>query len=122
MRALFFFLALSSLVHCTDWPQFRGNDSLTGVSSEALPGILKTAWTFDSGDKILNQPVIAGGRVFTAGEKKIFALEAASGKKIWEFKKEAAGSSVGSIKSSPVLRLRLSRTLGMARNTSLNGA
>ena len=104
MRHLLIFLSLSALLYCTDWPQFRGNDSLTGVSSEALPGALKPAWTFDSGDKILNQTVIAGGIVFAAGEKKIFALEASSGKKLWEFKKEEAGSSVGSIKSSPVVK------------------
>ena len=35
-----------------EWPQFRGNPQLTGVTNATLPGTLKVLWTYEAGEPI----------------------------------------------------------------------
>src|SRR5215467_7306175 len=35
-----------------DWPQFRGNPSLTGIAASPVPKTLKLLWTFEAGESI----------------------------------------------------------------------
>ena len=35
-----------------EWPQFRGNAQLTGVSAGDVPSTLKPLWTYEAGDSI----------------------------------------------------------------------
>ena len=48
------------------WPQFRGNQQLTGVSTEKIPGQLKLLWTWEGGEVFESSPVIDNGTVYTA--------------------------------------------------------
>src|ERR1700694_1300278 len=52
---------LASLLFCStaalaqqkdDWPQFRGNNQLTGISTSAVPKTLKLLWTYDAGEPV----------------------------------------------------------------------
>ena len=35
-----------------NWPQFRGNPSLTGVAATAPPATLALKWTYDAGEAV----------------------------------------------------------------------
>ena len=55
-------LALSlrlSLQAADEWPQFRNDPSLTGVSASPVPKTLKLLWTFDAGDSIESSAAIS---------------------------------------------------------------
>lgn len=95
---------VSSSLFAEDWPQFRG-PNCTGVSTskKSLPlefsAKKNVRWSAELGDGI-GSPAVAGGRVFStamvgkkAGEEKlvVFALDADSGKKLWQTEM-AAGS------------------------------
>src|SRR5437870_5089821 len=74
-----------------DWPMYRGNAALTGVANELLPKKPALLWSFKTGGPVRSSPVIAGGKVFIGSDDfKIYALDFASGKKLWEFKTGAA--------------------------------
>jgi hypothetical protein len=47
-----------------DWPQFRGNARLTGVTAAPVPATLKVLWTWEAGDVIESSAAIAGGVVY----------------------------------------------------------
>lgn len=73
-----------------DWPEPGGNPSHV-MGHPALPEKLTRAWDTSIGDgssrytKVMSQPVIAGGRVFAMdGGVQVSALDAASGKRIWQ--------------------------------------
>ena len=53
-----------------DWPQFRGNAQLTGVTQATPPAELKVLWTQELGDTVDSSPAVADGVVYvgtTAG-------------------------------------------------------
>ena len=59
MRFLIF--ALFTLPAFAEWPQFRGNPSLTGIATGQLPPEnLKLLWTWEGGESFESSPVIAG--------------------------------------------------------------
>jgi outer membrane protein assembly factor BamB len=73
-----------------DWPQ-PGGSPAHQIGHPALPDTLARAWNTSVGDgsarytKVMSQPVIAGGRVFTMdGGVQVSALDAATGNRIWQ--------------------------------------
>lgn len=80
-----------------NWPQFRGNHSLTGVSQSNVPATLKQLWTFEAGDSIESSAAIVGGTVFIGSQKgELVALSLDNGSVYWKF---ATGNPIG--ESSP---------------------
>ncbi len=71
----------------SDWPQFRGNPQLTGVSTAALPATLKLLWTYDAGEGIQSSAAIADGTVYVGSESAdLLAIDLATGKLRWKYK------------------------------------
>ncbi len=80
MRLLIFLLATLSLF-AQDWPQFRGNARLTGVTTAPMPPLLKVLWTWEAGDAIETSAAIVGGVVYVgAGNGELSALDLETGK------------------------------------------
>ncbi len=46
-----------------DWPQFRGDLSLDGVSTSPVPDDPQLLWTFDTGEMVDSSAAIANGVV-----------------------------------------------------------
>ena len=62
-------LLLAGCAHAADeWPQFRGNPQLTGVSTGTVPGALKLLWTYDAGEGIQSSAAIVDGTVYVGVE------------------------------------------------------
>ena len=80
-----------------NWPQFRGNQSLTGVSQSNVPSSLKQLWTYEAGDSIESSAAIVGGTVFVGSQKgDLVALSLENGSVYWKF---STGAAIG--ESSP---------------------
>lgn len=79
-----------------DWPLFRGDPEMQGISREDLAAPLELAWTFEppveEGRKrppFKASPVIADGRVYVGGQDaKFYCLDGAKGTAIWTFEAE----------------------------------
>lgn len=81
-----------------DWPMFRANPRLTGVTDARLPDAPALKWTFKTGGPVKSSPAIVDGRVFIGSDDgKLYALGLADGKKIWEF------TADGPVESSPLV-------------------
>lgn len=79
-----------------DWPQFRGDARLSGVSRTPLPP-LKVAWTVEAGGGIESSAAIHGDAVYVGGETgQLLALDLATGARRWGY---GAGTEIG--ESSP---------------------
>jgi len=93
-------LAVSSLAQETpanNWSQFRGNQSLTGVSQSNVPASLKQLWTYEAGESIESSAAIVGGTVFVGSQKgELVALSLENGSVYWKF---PTGNPIG--ESSP---------------------
>jgi eukaryotic-like serine/threonine-protein kinase len=93
-------LAISVLAQDTpanNWSQFRGNQSLTGVSQSNIPSSLKQLWTYEAGESIESSAAIVGGTVFVGSQKgELVALSLENGSVYWKF---STGSPIG--ESSP---------------------
>jgi len=73
-----------------DWPMFRGNPTLSGISDAKIPDKPKLNWSFKTGSAIKSSPVIVGQQVFFGSDDgNVYALDLVTGKKLWEFKTEA---------------------------------
>lgn len=71
----------------TEWPQFRGNPTLTGVTPATVPPTLKVRWTFEAGDAVESSAAIAGGAAYVGSQKgELVALDLATGKPRWRYK------------------------------------
>jgi len=92
-------LAGVSAVHAgPDWPMFRGDPALTGVSTAKIQAPLKLLWTFKSGGPVMSSPAIVGERVFVgSGDSNVYCLNLKDGTRRWAF--EASGP----IEASPLL-------------------
>ncbi|HEY1084642.1 MAG TPA: PQQ-binding-like beta-propeller repeat protein, partial [Prosthecobacter sp.] len=75
-----------------EWVYSRGNEAMTGLSSVELRFPLDLAWEFrlqdkpkGQGEMLVSSAVVKAGKVY-AGCKdgKFYALELATGKKVWE--------------------------------------
>ena len=87
MRFLIFAVLLTFPAFA-DWPQFRGNASLTGIATGTLPPEnLKLLWTWEGGESFESSPVIAGGVAYIgAGNGDLVAIDMATGKTKWKYK------------------------------------
>ena len=82
-----------------DWPQFRGNPELTGVTGEAVPAALKLLWTYDAGETIESSAAIVGGVVYVGAQSgDLLAVDLNSGKLRWKYR---ASDAIG--ESSPAV-------------------
>lgn len=86
------------LAAADEWPLFRGDRAMTGVSHTALPDQPALRWTFKTGDAIKSSPVIAGGAVFVgSSDGHLYAVNLDTGKPRFKFKTE------GPIESPPLV-------------------
>ena len=80
-----------------NWSQFRGNHSLTGVSTSTLSNNLKLMWTYEAGDSIESSAAIVGRTVFVGSQKgDLVSLNLDNGAVYWKF---PTGAPIG--ESSP---------------------
>src|SRR5258708_2365751 len=87
LKASIALFILAASVTAQDWPQFRGNLALTGVSTSAVPDNLKLLWTYEAGDAIESSAAIANGVVYVgAGTGYLYAVDLATGKERWKYK------------------------------------
>ena len=84
--------ALSAAPNSADWPSYGGNAAGTRYSSltqinRSNVATLKQAWRFDlsSAAGLENQPIVIDGILYTVGDGKVLALDAATGKEKWSF-------------------------------------
>jgi outer membrane protein assembly factor BamB len=80
-----------------DWPQFRGDPSLQGVTKDLLPAEPSLRWQFKTKGPIKSSPAIVQGRVFVGSDDgHLYAVDLKDGKPLWQFKTE------GAVESSPL--------------------
>lgn len=101
MRLVALAVLSAALLVGQDWPQFRGNPLLTGVTSSTLGKPLKLLWSFEAGDAIESSPAIAGGAVYVGSATgDLVSLDLATGKVRWKYK---AAKDLGIGESSPAV-------------------
>jgi len=89
-------LLLPALLWCADeWPQFRGNPQLTGVTTATVPANLKLVWTYEGGEGFESSPAIAGGAVYVGTQSAdLLAIDLETGKLRWKYRaQEGIGES-----------------------------
>jgi eukaryotic-like serine/threonine-protein kinase len=70
-----------------EWTMFRGNPALTGVAAGSVPGQPALLWNYKTGAAVKSSAVIGGGKVYIGSDDgQVYALDFASGKKVWAFK------------------------------------
>ncbi|MEZ5355211.1 MAG: PQQ-binding-like beta-propeller repeat protein [Bryobacteraceae bacterium] len=93
MKYLSVVLALSFTLSAADWPQWRGvhrdgKSAETGLLAQWPEGGPKLVWKASGLGEGYSSMSIAGGRVYTLGQRGdvefTVALDAATGKKLWE--------------------------------------
>jgi outer membrane protein assembly factor BamB len=77
-----------------DWPTLRADAARSGCVAAEVPTELSVAWKSRIGTR-LTSPVLANGRLFVAAidAHQVFALDAGSGERLWQF---TAGARVDS--------------------------
>ena len=82
-----------------DWPAYGGSkaserySSLRQINRENVK-LLKQAWKYDTGEEggLQTNPLVIGGLLFGySPTQKVFALDAATGKKVWQFEPPGQG-------------------------------
>src|SRR5262245_56097879 len=74
-----------------EWPAYKGDAGLTGLSAEAIEPPLKLAWTYrldgDASSDAGAGVTVAGGKVFINihNTRSILALDARTGRFAWEY-------------------------------------
>src|SRR5262249_54103737 len=97
----FLFAALCCGEQKDEWPQFRGNYQLTGISSSPVPKTLKLLWTYDAGEPVESSAAIVDGVVYVgSGAGYLSASDLERGKMRGKYKVSQEG--VG--ESSPAVR------------------
>lgn len=70
----------------TEWPHYRGNPQLHGVSAARLGDQPEVAWRFDTKGDILSSPVIANGVVYVGStDNFVYAIDLKTGDQRWKF-------------------------------------
>ena len=78
-------LISTSIFAQSEWPIFRGDQQLLGVSSESFSGAPSLLWSMKPGDGIKAAPVVSEGiMVVGADNGFVYAIDK-TGKKLWEF-------------------------------------
>jgi outer membrane protein assembly factor BamB len=77
-----------------EWPTYRGNNARSGSTAVTVPARLQEAWSVDLSGK-LSGITVADGKLFVAqvDQHTVHALDAASGRRIWQY---TAGGRVDS--------------------------
>lgn len=75
-----------STVAADQWPTYRHDVQRSGFTRTSIPSVLRRKWQTDVGAK-LTSPTVAGGKVFVASvdEHRICAVDADSGRSMWDF-------------------------------------
>src|SRR6201995_4342994 len=93
LSSLFFAASFLSAQQNRDWPSYNGDlanthySPLAQINRDTVKD-LQVAWTFDSGESggLQTNPLIVHGVLYgITPTQKIFALDAATGKLLWEF-------------------------------------
>ena len=83
----------------SDWSQFRGDPSLTGVAATIPPSSLELLWSYETGDAIDSSAAVADGVVYVGvGNGDLLALDLDSGELKWAY---STGSFI--MESSPAV-------------------
>ncbi|MEC9049079.1 MAG: PQQ-binding-like beta-propeller repeat protein [Planctomycetota bacterium] len=70
----------------SEWPHYRGNAQLHGVSAAAIGDAPALAWRFDTEGDILSSPVIADGVVYVGStDNAVYAIDLSTGGQRWRF-------------------------------------
>ncbi|HJQ68119.1 MAG TPA: PQQ-binding-like beta-propeller repeat protein [Blastocatellia bacterium] len=95
------------------WPQFRGNLQLTGISLTPVPRDLKLLWTYEAGESIESSAAILHGTVFVGSQKaELVALDLQSGAVRWKYStKDPVGESSPAVANGVVYIGDLAGTL-----------
>ena len=69
-----------------DWPTYRHDESRSGTTSTTVSAVLKQTWQAEL-DGRLSAPIIAAGKLFVASidSHTLYALDAASGRLLWNY-------------------------------------
>jgi len=75
-----------SEIPAKDWPTYRHDAQRSGSTQVTVPAALRRKWQADVGVKITS-PTVAGGKVFVSSvdEHRVCAIDADSGRSIWDF-------------------------------------
>ena len=85
-----------SVSNGVDWPSFRGDQQLTGVSNARFPADIKLLWTFEAGDAIESTTAIYNGVVYAGSlDGYLYAVNLETGRIEWTYQ------ALDEIKSSP---------------------
>ncbi|MFQ6060787.1 MAG: PQQ-binding-like beta-propeller repeat protein, partial [Thermoplasmata archaeon] len=80
------------------WLQFRGDLNNTGYSSSSVPASNKDFLAFSTGWKIQSSPVYRNGIIYFGSQSmRVYAVEASTGEKVWEYE------TGGVVDSTPVI-------------------
>lgn len=85
-----------------DWPMFRGNSQLNGVTTASLPQRLELLWKFatDGREPVTSSAAIVGESVYVGCDNgNLYCLRLADGKLEWKY----GTSESAAIKSSPTV-------------------
>jgi len=75
-----------SSVESGDWSQHQNDPQNTGYNPSSKRVVDPvTKWTFDTNEKIQTSPVVANGTAFVASGRNIYALDAETGDRRWQF-------------------------------------
>ncbi|MBW1708646.1 MAG: PQQ-binding-like beta-propeller repeat protein [Deltaproteobacteria bacterium] len=89
---------LTSLIGTGEWTSFAGNPAHTRYIPNAAPLEGRIRWSLALGDEPTESlPAIADGVLYVGGHFKVYAMEAATGKLIWE------ATTTGPVHSSPAI-------------------
>src|SRR5260221_10131724 len=82
--------SLAAQAPSANWPQFRGNASLTGVTATPPPATLSLKWTYDAGETIESSAALVDGAVYVGSTKgELIALDLETGALRWKYESGA---------------------------------
>lgn len=74
----------------SEWPMYRGNSALTGVSKAKLGADFSMQWQFETEDAVKASPLVAEGRILVGStDMNMYCLDL-NGKEMWRFKTDNA--------------------------------
>jgi hypothetical protein len=83
--------AAAQVAGSENWPSFRGNAQLTGVSPAKISPPLTLLWSFKTDDAIKSSPVISNNTIFVGSDDGFLYALTSTGTLKWKFN---AGSSI----------------------------
>ena len=102
-----------------NWPMYRNNPLHTGVTADVVPPPLKLKWKQTFGDNVTGSPAVFGSRVYVGSDtldKKLYAVDFATGNIIWSFDDAASLVPATGWKSSPTIETVGGQTVIFAGN------